>query len=144
MTIWFDMDGTIADLYGVNNWLKYLIAESTKPYAEADTLINMNSLARILNRLQRNGYNLGIISWTAKHGKPQYNKAVTETKKQWLSKHLSSVKFDRIEIVPYGKNKSDYAETENDILFDDEKQNRDTWTGKAYDVQEIIKVLKGL
>ena len=24
-TIFFDMDGTIADLYGVSNWLEYLI-----------------------------------------------------------------------------------------------------------------------
>ena len=25
-TIFFDMDGTIADLYGVENWLDFLIA----------------------------------------------------------------------------------------------------------------------
>lgn len=35
MRICFDMDGTIADLYGVENWLDYLIAEDVKPYAEA-------------------------------------------------------------------------------------------------------------
>ena len=25
--IWLDMDGTIADLYGVENWLEYIKAE---------------------------------------------------------------------------------------------------------------------
>lgn len=144
MTIWFDMDGTIANLYGVPNWLAYLVAENVKPYAEAETLVNMNSLARILNRLQRNGYNLGIISWTAKNGKPQYNEAVAEAKKRWLAKHLASVQFDRIEIVPYGYKKSNFAETENDILFDDEEQNRNEWTGTAYDVQKIVEILKSL
>ena len=28
----FDMDGTIADLYGVNGWLEMLNAENPKPY----------------------------------------------------------------------------------------------------------------
>lgn len=31
MTIWFDMDGTIADLYGVDGWLEMLIAEDPTP-----------------------------------------------------------------------------------------------------------------
>ena len=31
-TIFFDMDGTIADLYGVENWLDYLIASDVLPY----------------------------------------------------------------------------------------------------------------
>lgn len=31
ITINFDMDGTIADLYGVDNWLEMLIAEDTTP-----------------------------------------------------------------------------------------------------------------
>ena len=30
ITINFDMDGTIADLYGVENWLEKLIAEEVK------------------------------------------------------------------------------------------------------------------
>ena len=36
ITINFDMDGTIADLYGVKNWLSYLEAEDTTPYAIAN------------------------------------------------------------------------------------------------------------
>lgn len=142
MRICFDMDGTIANLYGVDNWLEYLIAEDVKPYAEADTLVNMNSLARILNRLQRNGYEIGIISWTAKNGSDEYNKAVEGAKREWLKKHLASVKFDFIAVVPYGYNKNVFASDTNDILFDDEEQNRIAWSGVAYDVNNIIEVLK--
>ena len=29
-----------------------------------------------------------------------------------------------------------------DILFDDEAKNRNNWTGKAYDVQNILEILK--
>ena len=32
MTFYVDMDGTIANLYGVENWLEYLINEDAFPY----------------------------------------------------------------------------------------------------------------
>jgi len=143
-TIFFDMDGTIADLYGVNNWLDYLLASDTLPYEIAKPLVKLNSLARILNRLQRNGYKIGIISWLSKSGSDEYNNAVAEVKKDWLRKHLASVKFDEIHIVNYGTPKQMFAKTADDILFDDEKPNRDNWTGKAFDVDEIIEILKGI
>ena len=88
ITINFDMDGTIADLYGVENWLDYLIAEDTTPYAEAEPLLRLCSLARVLNRLQRNGYELAVISWLSKSGSEAYNEAVTAVKLNWLKKHL--------------------------------------------------------
>lgn len=143
-TIFFDMDGTIADFYGVENWLNYLIASDTLPYEIAKPLVKLNSLARILNRLQRNGYKIGIISWLSKNGTDAYNNAVTETKKNWLKKHLASVDFDEIHIVKYGTPKQMFAKTENDILFDDEERNRNNWTGKAFDVNAIIEILKGM
>ncbi len=143
-TIFFDMDGTIADLYGVDNWLDYLIASDTLPYAVAKPLLKLNSLARVLNRLQREGYRIGVISWLSKSGTEEYNNAVTETKKNWLKKHLASVHFDEINIVKYGTPKQMFARTENDILFDDEEKNRNNWTGKAFDVNAILEILKGI
>ena len=143
-TIFFDMDGTIADFYGVDNWLDYLIASDTLPYATAKPLLKLNSLARILNRLQREGYRIGVISWLSKSGTEEYNNAVAEVKKNWLKKHLASVHFDEINIVKYGTPKQMFARTENDILFDDEEKNRTNWTGKAFDVNAIIEILKGI
>ena len=80
ITINFDMDGTIADLYGVKNWLPYLEAEDTTPYAIAKPLLNLSALARKLNALQKNGYRLAIISGTSKSGSKEYNERVTEVK----------------------------------------------------------------
>lgn len=142
MRICFDMDGTIADLYAVNGWLENLIAEDVRPYREAKVMLNMNKLARQLNKLQRQGHEIVVISWLSKCGSDNYNEAVTEVKKAWLKKHLASVKFDEINIVKYGTNKAQFAKSENDILFDDEEQNRKAWTGKAYNVNNILEVLK--
>jgi len=144
MRICFDMDGTIADLYAVNGWLENLIAEDVRPYREAKVMLNMNKLARQLNKLQRQGHEIVVISWLSKCGSDNYNEAVTEVKKAWLKKHLASVKFDEINIVKYGTNKAQFAKSKNDILFDDEEQNRKAWTGKAYNVNNILEILKAI
>lgn len=141
-TIFFDMDGTIADLYGVEGWLDMLIASDTLPYEIAKPLIRLNTLARVLNNLQKKGYRIGIISWLSKNGTEDYNHKVAIAKKNWLKKHLSSVKFDEINIVTYGTPKESFVHTENDILFDDEVKNRENWTGKAFDADNILNTLK--
>ena len=144
MRICFDMDGTIADLYGVEGWLDNLIAEDVRPYREAKALLNLNSLARKLNKLQKQGHEIVVISWLSKCGSPAYNEAVTATKKTWLKKHLGSVQFNEVNIVKYGTPKSLFCHSENDILFDDEEQNRNNWNGKAYNVENILEVLKAI
>lgn len=137
----FDMDGTIANLYGQIDWLECILAQDEKPYREAKPLVNMSALARVLNRLQREGYEICIISWLARTTTPDYDVAVTNAKVQWLQKRLPSVQWDRINIVPYGTPKYTLGEG---ILFDDEAPNREAWGEGAYDVDDIIKVLRNL
>ena len=139
--IWFDMDGTIADLYGVDGWLDMLLNENARPYEIAKPLVNMRELAKILNRLIKKGWEIGVISWLAKNGTNDYNKKVVNAKMKWLAKHLKSVKFAKIDIVEYGTPKQI---NRNGILFDDEKQNRENWLGIAYNVENIIQVLREL
>ena len=141
ITINFDMDGTIADLYGVENWLPYLEAEDTTPYEIAKPLLRLSALARKLNALQRNGYKLAVISWTSKSGSDAYHRDVTTAKLAWLNQHLPSVNWDEIHIVRYGTPKDLFCKTPYDILFDDEERNRTNWTGRAYDVQNIMEIL---
>ena len=139
--IYFDMDGTIANLYGVEGWLDDLINEQVRPYAIASPLLNMQALARVLNRLAKNGYEINIISWLAKNSTPDYDKKVINAKRKWLAKHLKSVKFSNIHIVPYGTPKENFGKG---ILFDDEENNRKNWKGTAFDVNDIIGNLRKL
>ena len=142
--IYFDMDGTIANLYNVNGWLEDIRAERVRPYKEAETMVRMATLARLLNRLQRNGYTIGIVSWLAKNGTEVYNNAVAEAKREWLKEHLASVNFNEIHIVEYGTPKENIVDFPDGILFDDEEANRKNWKGTAYNVNNIIEILKGL
>ena len=142
ITINFDMDGTIADLYANPNWLPLLRAFDPTPYATAKPLLRLNVLARKLNELQKAGYELAIISWLSKESNAEYDEAVTATKMAWLAEHLPSVKWDRITIVPYGTPKQNFCNNPLDILFDDEERNRNNWTGRAYDVKNIMEILR--
>lgn len=140
-TIVFDMDGTIADLYGVDGWLNDLINGDTRPYDIAKPLVNMSALARRLNALQRKGYIINIISWTSKSGTAEYNERVKVAKLNWLAKHLKSVKFNNVYIVPYGTPKHEIS---SGILFDDEIGNRTAWGVGAYDIDNILGVLRAV
>ena len=142
--IYFDMDGTIADLYGVPHWLDMLRAGDATPYKQAAPLVRLSQLARLLNRLQRDGYTIGIVSWLSKHSTKEYDKAVMTSKLKWLELHLQSVTWDEIHIVKHGTPKQSIVKYPNGILFDDEEKNRKNWTGTAYDVDNIIEVLKAI
>lgn len=142
MTIYFDLDGTLANLYAVEGWLNDLEAQNTRPYEEARVMHNMSTLARLLNKAQTNGIQIGVISWLSKSGTDSYNKAVAKVKRKWLKKHLKSVHFDEVHIVPYGTPKSTVARNIG-ILFDDEERNRLEWSkGNAYPPEKIFEVLK--
>lgn len=141
--IYFDMDGTIADLYGVEGWLDDLIAENVRPYVEAKPLLNLSLLARYIHKAQRMGYTVGVISWLSKSGTPSYNEAVTAVKREWLAKHLPSVEWDEIHIVKYGTPKST-CRTCSGILFDDEQRNLDEWGAGAVIASSLLEVLRNL
>ena len=74
MRINFDMDGTIANFYGVENWLDYLKAEDTKPYEIAKPLFNFSAFARLLNKAKRNGY----VTIEDAEGKKTYSVKLTD------------------------------------------------------------------
>lgn len=142
--IYFDMDGTIANLYGVNGWLDMIIARDATPYKVAEPMVKMSALARVLNRLQNEGYVIGVVSWLAKNSTTDYDRMVEKAKIEWLKTHLKSVHFDEIHIVAYGTPKEKVALNPNGILFDDEERNRTNWIGTAYDVNNIMEVLKAI
>lgn len=145
--IYFDMDGTIANLYGVENWLDNLMNEYTRPYREAKAMVNMRTLGRELNRLQAEGYVIGVVSWLSKNGTDEYGERVAKAKREWLARHIGAVEWDEVHIVKYGTPKYKVVNVPNGILFDDEERNRKEWAlgnGVAFGVENIIEILKGM
>ena len=145
--IYFDMDGTIANLYGVENWLDNLMNEYTRPYREAKAMVNMRALGRELNRLQAEGYVIGVVSWLSKNGTDEYGERVAKAKREWLARHIGAVEWDEVHIVKYGTPKYKVVNVPNGILFDDEERNRKEWAlgnGLAFGVENIVEILKNM
>ena len=142
--IWFDMDGTIADLYGVDGWLEDLIAHDTRPYAEAKDLYSVLDLLEVMIELKMKGYKLGVISWGSKENNREFDRAVEIVKKGWLYDRMIDTILDEIIVTPYGVRKADTCKKFGyGILVDDEEQNRNAWDlGNTIDAtKNIIKVL---
>ena len=142
-TLYFDMDGTLADFYSVPSWLAKLEAEDPSPYAEARPLIDINELGALCVEYQAYGGKIGIISWLSKASSKTYDKAVRVEKKKWLKTYLP-LKFNEIHIVKYGTPKHYVAKDKMGILFDDEKRNCERWKGTAINVTEenLIEIIK--
>ena len=140
--ICFDMDGTIADLYAVEGWFEMLsVTHNPYPYANAKPMLNMAVFARLLHKAQRLGFKIVIVSWLAKNSTIDYDKAVIQAKLNWLKKHLPSVIWDEIYIVPHGTPKHELS---GGWLFDDEQLNRENWGECSLAPNEILPFLRGL
>ncbi len=144
-TLVFDMDGTIADFYGVEGWLDDLKAEKTRPYAEAKPLYDMDELVEILKTLQLMGWEIAITTWLAKDATKAYNQAVTKVKKEWLTKY--NFPYNEIHCVKYGTTKANCTRKKGgfQIIFDDNEKIRKGWTlGASVDAKNMMEFLKAL
>lgn len=127
-TIVFDMDGTIADFYGVNGWLDYLIAEDTTPYEVARPLYDMVALAELLMALKDKGWRVVVTTWLAKGGTKEYNDRTRTAKLEWLAKY--NFPYDEIHLVKYGTTKANCTRKIGgyQVLVDDNATVRKGWT----------------
>lgn len=150
--ICFDMDGTIADLYSVNNWLSRLDNYDNSVYAEALPLCDMKKINKLLNHLSKRGIRISVVSWASKTVAEDENKvsSIETVKKDWLLNQ--NFKYDNLFVIPYGTNKSEYIKNtlnmnEDVLIFDDDIKVRDSWDiGLAIDptkvkIEDILKII---
>lgn len=147
-TLVFDMDGTLANFYGVDGWLNDLHNENTRPYDIATPLYDMDALNAILDLLRLQGWTIAITTWLAKGSTKSYDDAVRASKIAWLKKY--NFKYDEIHLVKYGTTKANCTRKLGgyQILVDDNAQIRKGWTlGDTIDankniIDELLKVLE--
>ena len=148
--ICFDMDGTIADLYGVKGWLEMLRNENPTPYEVAEPIWNTEALNATLMALQAKGIEIRIVTWLSKDSTEEYKTATREAKREWLADN--AFPYDHFHGVKYGATKADsirkyLAEGETAILIDDNDKVRKGWhMGEAINptTTNIIEYLAGL
>ena len=147
-TLVFDMDGTIANLYGVDGWLNDLRNENTRPYDIAEPLFDMDMLNAILDVLKLQGWRIAVTTWLAKESTKAYDNKVRASKIAWLKKY--NFKYDEIHLVKYGTTKANCTRKNGgfQILVDDNETIRKGWTlGDTIDankniIDALLKILE--
>ena len=148
--ICFDMDGTIADLYGVDGWLELIEAQEAFPYEVAKPMWDMMALAEILTQLQAIGIEIRIITWLSKTTTEQYKQEVREAKRNWLADY--DFPYDHFHGIQYGRTKADaiykaLEDGETAWLIDDNAKVRNGWNlGETIDPTacDILEILSSL
>ena len=126
-TLVFDLDGTLADLFKVENWLEDLRSFNPRPYIIAEPMYDMDLLNAILNELKSSGWKIVVTSWLSKESTRAYDKDVRKAKREWLEKYNFPV--DEIHLVKYGTTKANCTRKLGgyQILVDDNEQVRNGW-----------------
>ena len=123
--VYLDMDGTIANLYSITNWLERLREEDTNIFKECKPLITQNDL---FNLFPSNTYEIIILSMTPYKCSKLYHNNVIQQKNEWLDKYFPLL-TKRI-YKRYGGNKN-LKNSVNAILIDDNEVIRKNFRGLA-------------
>lgn len=142
--IYFDMDGTLADLYNVQDWERKLNSGDESPYIEALPLCDMQELNDICEQFAKAGIIIGVISWLAKNSDRYYDARVRQAKKDWLANNFPCA--SEVHIVRYGTTKLACANIKDAMLVDDNIQVLSGWNGGAvlHANKKMLKNLKKL
>ena len=131
INVYLDMDGTIADLYGIENWLPRLRAEDGEIFKECAPLITEEEL---LARFPSEKYDIRILTMTPKDCSDAYHENVKAQKMEWLKIFFPSL--TKQIYMRYGHNKN-LKNSMHAILIDDSEPIRNSWKGTALNPIEI-------
>lgn len=123
-TIYFDMDGTIADLYTVSNVFTRLDSFDATPYSEA---LPIEKNISLLKDYKSKGYKVVILSCLSKITNDKMDKDTCTNKDKWLNRYVGKEYIDERIYIPYTKHKEDYVK-ESGILVDDDATIRQNWS----------------
>lgn len=149
LTLIFDMDGTIASLYDVEDWLSKLCKYDPSPYTEAALMVA--GVGEAITKAREAGVTVKVVSWLSKESTPDYDKQVRKAKRDWLA--AQGIEVDSVRCIPYGTQKAYYRDPDPDtinILFDDNAEVRESFEGfpmcfaidpAAVDMVEVINGL---
>jgi phosphoglycolate phosphatase-like HAD superfamily hydrolase len=150
--VYFDMDGTIADLYNVEDWLPKIIKEEKGAYLSAKPLFNQKDLEEILTKLFHKGVEFGVISWGAKNSSTDYLKQTEKEKRTWLKMYIPTLESD-VTVQPYGtpKHMAITGKYDNIYLVDDNAEVLTEWEEnsnrkgvKVSNTYDVVMALYGI
>lgn len=147
--VYFDMDGTIFDLYGKNDWLETLRNERAGAFlGKFLPEIDIEKFYKVCQKLLGKGVQFGIITWLPMQASPEYEQICTEEKRKWTQENVPFI--TEFNCASYGIPKQNCIQkrAQKMFLIDDNVEVCRTWaTAKqrtAINVNETFTVVNAL
>lgn len=134
--VYFDLDGTLFNLYGKSNWLETLENEREGAF-KVENLLNDGFMPEIdlvefydkINDLKSKNVSFGVITWLPMEATKEYEEVCTKEKEEWINEYLPFI--DTVSIVPYGTPKHLLCgKAKRVVLIDDNKKVCHDWRTK--------------
>lgn len=116
MKILFDLDGTLANLYGRKDWLEKLKKEEPI-YEELEPLVDMQELNHIAEKLMNVGVEFCVVTWLSMQASETYELITSMEKFRWCKRYIPFI--SEFECQIYGTPKQTNYRNTKCILIDD-------------------------
>lgn len=140
--LWFDMDGTIYNLYDIPNWLDKLEHGDMSVFLDWEHhRRSLNKIIDVCINLRKNGWHIGVISWAPKgvdKSNPTFNYCAN-AKRLWLT--FKFMPCDKVHILEYGTPKESVVNSMvRNVLVDDNAEVRKAFRNAGF---ETINASRG-
>ena len=154
-TIWFDMDGTIYELYRIPNWLERVREMDASVFSDGFPRNEYERIDIAVEALIEQGWQVGVITWAPKGATMEEVNEVGEVKFDWLCRYFPALSNGHFACIPYGESKAQFLEEMGDgyevnYLVDDNKEVRHEWRSHGENFKTInasrayVRELEGL
>lgn len=128
--IYFDMDGTIADLYAYPNWLEHLQNEQSdfERLAPMVDMVVLNVLMAELKKTDKAVFS--IATWLPMNASEDFEETCADDKIEWVFAHFGTELYKNMHCMKYGTPKHTCVGrklTKNDVLVDDNMEVLTEW-----------------
>lgn len=125
--IFFDLDGTVYDLYGQKDWLPKIRNEESGVFTQKAFLVDYSMFIDKIATLTRKGFTFGVITWLPMNASPEYEEVCRLEKIDWIDTWLPFT--SEVNIQPYGVPKQNAIQkrAKKMFLIDDNSEVCKVW-----------------
>lgn len=146
--VYFDLDGTVYDLYNKPNWLDDLENEKPNVFTANRFMPDPVRFRKLIGDLLMLGVEFEVITWLSMQSSPEYEKVCSAEKTEWVKKYMPFVQ--KVTCLSYGIPKQNAITKRSGLMYliDDNADVCKQWETKkqrvALNVNSVYTVLDAL
>ena len=139
--IFFDLDGTVYNLYQISGWKEKLENENPEVFREGSFIGNYPEFMAICHKLLERGIQFGVITWLPMQASEEYEKECAEVKREWVKKFMPFVTEFTAQAYGIPKQNAIIKRAKRMYLLDDNAEVCEMW--KTEKMRVAINVNRG-